>query len=229
MAGLPAVLQLSASSLLGIVREPPYSLVWSNATTRDGGVVYAVATDNLGTSIPSNQASIGFADRPPPRPVPNVDLQFPRPRDYAFGSAILLQAEAYWSDNNINPVEFYAGAQLVASVLGPPYFAIVSNLPLGSYTMSATLKDLNGNVGSGQTQAIRVKGVKLDSPSMAFSRGFEFDAQLFPPGLLTLQATSNLADWISLSTNRVSGSSFHFADPGSTNYFQRYYRVRLEP
>ncbi|MBI3417758.1 MAG: Ig-like domain-containing protein [Verrucomicrobia bacterium] len=222
---------LAFTNLLGVVRSPPFTMIWSNSVTSDGGYFfYARATDNLGTAIQSRDVGIGFTLVQPPNNRPAIDVVLPgEGEEVSLRSPVVIQARARYLDNNINPVDFYTGTNLIGSALGPLYFLIVSNLPPGKHTLSAVARDLQGNEGSGGTKMITIKGVQLSSPKLTSSQGLEFDAQFYPPGSLTLQITTNLVDWVSLSTNRVSGSSFHFADPGSTNYFQRYYRVLLGP
>jgi hypothetical protein len=44
-----------------------------------------------------------------------------------------------------------------------------------------------------------------------------------------LQATTNLSDWISISTNTSSGSPFYLTEANSTNFSLRFYRAVAEP
>ncbi len=43
------------------------------------------------------------------------------------------------------------------------------------------------------------------------------------------QASTNLSDWISLSTNSPATNPFNFTDPDASNFLQRYYRVLQQP
>jgi hypothetical protein len=40
-----------------------------------------------------------------------------------------------------------------------------------------------------------------------------------------LEATTNLMDWIPISTNPAGGSLFDLVDPGASNYSYRFYRA----
>jgi hypothetical protein len=40
-----------------------------------------------------------------------------------------------------------------------------------------------------------------------------------------LQASTNLVDWVPLSTNVASTNLFNLLDPGATNFPYRFYRV----
>src|ERR1019366_992221 len=56
---------------------------------------------------------------------------------------------------------------------------------------------------------------------------FLFTISGWPGQKVIVQASTNLAQWVSIRTNTLAGTSLTFADPGSANYLQRYYRVLL--
>jgi hypothetical protein len=43
-----------------------------------------------------------------------------------------------------------------------------------------------------------------------------------------LQASIDLTNWVSLSTNTPLSSPFYLTDPGATNFAQRFYRVHQQ-
>jgi len=44
---------------------------------------------------------------------------------------------------------------------------------------------------------------------------------------IVVEGSTNLVDWLPLSTSVMSGSLFYFSEPGWTNFPSRYYRARL--
>lgn len=60
----------------------------------------------------------------------------------------------------------------------------------------------------------------------AFSNNvFELQLSGVAGSSYALQVSTNLADWASLSTNTAPANVFNLADPGATNFQQRFYRV----
>jgi len=58
---------------------------------------------------------------------------------------------------------------------------------------------------------------------------FEFQASVLPGQKFVLQGSTNLTQWIPLSTNTVSGTAFDFADPLGPGFPRRFYRLLLVP
>jgi hypothetical protein len=55
--------------------------------------------------------------------------------------------------------------------------------------------------------------------------------QLSAPAAMTyiLQGSTNLTDWVSLSTNVPGSSPFYLTDPGAGGFPMRFYRAIQEP
>lgn len=63
---------------------------------------------------------------------------------YAAPATITLSATASSSDSTISRVEFYQGTTLIGSATAAPYTALWSNVPLGSYSLTAKAVDAAG-------------------------------------------------------------------------------------
>jgi len=42
---------------------------------------------------------------------------------------------------------------------------------------------------------------------------------------VVLEVSTNLLDWLPLQSNILSAAPFHFTDPDTTNFTQRFYRA----
>ena len=59
--------------------------------------------------------------------------------------------------------------------------------------------------------------------------GFQFTISGEPDRLYVIQASTNLIDWLNISTNRLAGKAVTFTDLNATNSVQRYYRAYPPP
>ncbi|MBI3416674.1 MAG: Ig-like domain-containing protein [Verrucomicrobia bacterium] len=243
---LPATLRLSAVSndsdgtiaqveffigktSIGIARDPPYSLTLSNFVFAEGMYdVYAVATDDQGTSVQSQADGISFITGLPD-PIARIELPgngaFYSPRDTIPVVAYVVRA-----DNNINPVEFLLDSVVVDATLGPPYLFAVRNLTVGTHTLAARIKDLDGSESRGQVFSITVADPVLVAPQLRTDRQFQFEAQgLIPRAPLSLQSSTDLVHWIEIQQTILATNKLTLFDSTATNYSRRFYRVRLGP
>jgi Chitobiase/beta-hexosaminidase C-terminal domain/PQQ-like domain len=70
-----------------------------------------------------------------------------------------------------------------------------------------------------------VPGVSISSASFSTNGAFQLGFSDMPGSNYVLQATTNLLDWISLSTNQASNDFLDLLDPSASNYPHRFYRV----
>src|SRR5207244_2687996 len=130
---------------LGVVRNPPYSLLWSNPAVGTH-TLSAVATDDRGdattsasallTVLPINQApSVQWLS-----PTNESVLQRPQP--------MTLQATARDLDGTVARVEFRDGTNSLGVVSNPPFSLLWSNPPVGTHTLSAVATDDRGTASS---------------------------------------------------------------------------------
>ncbi|GEM_PF-1497969 len=118
--------------------------------------------------------------------------------------------------DGLEDVEFYVGTNLVGTVLGAPFTASVTNLPLGSYTLTAIARD---NVGATATNSIAIS-VENPPPTLSAAKAtagmFMFNVNGLIAGKTNiLQTTTNLsspASWVSLSTNVAAAPSASFTN-----------------
>jgi hypothetical protein len=57
------------------------------------------------------------------------------------------------------------------------------------------------------------------------SNRFGFNLGALQGQTLVIEASTNLVDWIGISTNTMASVSFYFSDPAATNFSRRFYRV----
>jgi hypothetical protein len=60
------------------------------------------------------------------------------------------------------------------------------------------------------------------------SNHFGFNLSGISGQSVIIEASTDLLDWLSLSTNALGSGAVYFSDPGSTNFTRRFYRARLE-
>lgn len=72
------------------------------------------------------------------------------------------------------------------------------------------------------------KHIRLSPPKQIGGGLMRITVGSIPGGAYTLQSSTNLFDWISLSTNIATGSTVEFEDTAATGQ-QRFYRARLTP
>jgi len=105
-----------------------------------------------------------------------------------------------------------------------PYSASVSELPVGTYIVSAIATD---NLGAESTNSIRITvtapSVGLVGPRMSGGQ-FLFDASGLTAGRTNvLQTSTDFGSWISIETNVAAGSSATFTNAATAQH--RFYRL----
>ena len=139
----------NGATLLGSATSAPYTFVWSNVAAGNYSLT-AKAYDNLGISTTSTAVAVSIAAAPA-NVAPSVSLTAPANNTVvsAPGSATLT-ASAADSDGTISKVEFYNGATLLGTVTAGPYNYTWSNIPAGTYTVTAKAYD---NLNAATTSA----------------------------------------------------------------------------
>lgn len=173
----------NGTALIGTATAAPYSYTWSNVAA---GIytITARATDNHGASTASTQISV-ISDTPP-------SVGITAPAEGAVSTApgsFTLTADAASSMSTIARVEFYNGATLIGTATGAPYTYTWSNVPAGSYTITAKATDGYGitntsaaiNVVSNATPTVSLTGPAANAVSVA-------------PGNFTLTAEATDSD-----------------------------------
>ncbi|HXT40478.1 MAG TPA: chitobiase/beta-hexosaminidase C-terminal domain-containing protein [Candidatus Angelobacter sp.] len=123
------------------------------------------------------------------------------------------------------------------------YFTVDGSLPTTNSTLytgpvtvtnSVTLKAVafdtgfNNSVAATGTFTIRPP-IQLVSASFNGNGQFQVDLQGQAGKTYIFQASTNLIDWVPISTNIAPANLFQFVDPSSTNYPYQFYRALEEP
>ncbi|MEO7411822.1 MAG: Ig-like domain-containing protein [Opitutaceae bacterium] len=126
------------SMLLGQDTTAPYQLTWSEVAA-GSFILSAKATDNSGATTTSGAVTV-LVNAPPTAtliaPGNNSVLNFP--------TTITLEAVATDPDGSIARVEFHHGATLIGQAIGAPFQLIWTDVPAGSYAVTATAIDSRG-------------------------------------------------------------------------------------
>ena len=123
----------------------------------------------------------------------NVLLTFTAPATMVFNAPanVNLVVDAASPASTVSKVDFFRNGTLLGTATAPPYQFLWSNVVTGSYSVTATATDANGNTGSASLP-ITVNGPNaLPSVSMtAPANGASFTA----PATITLSATASDTD-----------------------------------
>jgi Bacterial Ig domain len=147
----------------------PYSIPWSNLSPGTYQLT-AKATDNLGTASTTTPVNINVTTPQGVNTPPAVALSEPASGGGIFtaGSSITMSATASDTDGSIAKVEFFANAAKVGEALSSPYSIQSSNLPAGTYQLSAKATDNLGADGTSSLVSIIVNAppeVALSEPT----------------------------------------------------------------
>jgi hypothetical protein len=127
----------AGSTLLGTDTSSPYAVSWSNVPA-GSYVLTAKATDNAGVSATSAGVSVTVAANQ----APMVSLTSPSSgASFAAPASIGLTASASDVDGTVQKVEFYNGPTLLGASATSPFSFTWSNVPAGSYSISAVARD----------------------------------------------------------------------------------------
>ena len=145
----------------------------------------------------------------------------------------VIHAAPFDSDGSVSRVDFFAGAALLGSVTNPA--AAVSftatNVPAGSYNLTAVATDNLGAAGTSAPVAIQVLipvPITLSAPSRPSPASFQF-LYTATPGLRYVVARSgSLPGFTPIQTNTASSSPVLFVDPAATEELG-IYSVSLMP
>ena len=126
--------------LLGTSSSSPYSYVYTNILA-GGYTFYAVATDVNGVSTTSS--SIAVSVTAPTAPVVAI-ISPSNGGSFTAGSSISIVATASETNGTVVNVNFYNGATLLGSDSTSLYNYVWTNVPAGTYTLTAVAQDANG-------------------------------------------------------------------------------------
>jgi hypothetical protein len=174
--------------------------------------------------------TFGYIRSTAPSPAPTISITNPAAGAvFAAPANVSIAANATVSSGTVTNVQFFTNNVSLGSVQTPPFNLTANNLAAGAYALKvvATASGISAtsamvNVTVVNPVAVNLSGANLNGGQFSFS--YTADTGLS----YVIQSSSNLVDWVSLTTNIASGSSMPFADPfGSTAV--KFYRVGRLP
>jgi len=145
------------AKLVGAATSAPYSVTLSN--TAAGFLnLKATATDNRGASATSAPVSVIVNS------LPSVSLTSPTSNaSFKAPANIPLAVRVADTDGSVANVEYFDGTTLIISLSAPPYSFIWTEVPQGSYALTAHVTDNLGGVMTSAAANVTVNaaGVKL--------------------------------------------------------------------
>jgi hypothetical protein len=141
---------------LGEDLTSPYSLAWKSVPAGLYSLT-AKATDNLGATTTSSAVAIKVDN------APTVSVTSPvNNAQFTNGSTVTITANATDSHGTISKVEFYQGTTKLGETLTSPYSFSWTNVPAGSYSLTAIATD---NLNTKTSSAAIAITVTVSSPN----------------------------------------------------------------
>ena len=170
------------TTLLGTATAAPYTFTWNNIAT-GSHILTVVATDNLGAATTSAATTVTVIAPPV------VSLTGPANNAVLTAPATFTLTADATSAGSIAKVDFYSGATLLGTATTAPYSYTWTNVPAGSYTLTAVATD---NAGAQTTSAaVMVTSNQLPTVSLTSPAA---NAVSVAPGSFTLTADATDAD-----------------------------------
>jgi glycosidase len=133
---------------IGSATVPPYAFTWDYVP---GGsyALTAVAKDALGNTATSSVVNITLG--------PLVAIAAPaNTACFSSGSSVSLEAVASEPGGAIANVAFYANGTLIGATASGPYTLALTNVPAGSYALTAVAEDYQGYAASSAVVTVTV-------------------------------------------------------------------------
>ena len=127
----------------------------------------------------------------PPNDPPTVVLTTPvTGATFTAPATIALAASATDEDGTVTRVDFYAGASLLASDTAAPFEFVWSNVPAGSYAISARATDDDGAVTTSAIASITVEAPPANTPPSITLTSPSDGATFTAPAAVTLTVSA---------------------------------------
>jgi regulation of enolase protein 1 (concanavalin A-like superfamily) len=150
----------AGSTLVGSDTTSPHSITWSNAPAGSFSLT-AVARDNQGATTRSSARNIAISASTTNTP-PTASLTAPAAGStYLAPASLTIGASAADANGSIARVDFYAGSTLVGSDTTSPYSVTWSNVPAGSFSLTAVARDNQGATTRSAARAITVSTLAI--------------------------------------------------------------------
>ncbi len=192
----------NGAELIGSDINAPYSIDWSNVPAGTY-VLTAVATDDEGAKTTSASVTITVAQPQPNNQPPTITLTAPtNGATFTAPANITVSANASDPDGNVTQVEFYHDGILIGTDLVSPYSIAWSNVPAGTYVLTAKAYDNSGASATSNSVTVTV-------------------TQPNQPPTITLTAPTNGATFTAQANITVSANA---TDPdGTVTQIEFYY------
>ena len=180
----------SNGTIVGSSTASPYSVPWSSVPAGTYTLT-AVATDDDAATTTSSPVTIVVDGAGQP---PTVSLTAPaNGSTYQAPATVTVTASASDADGSIAKVEFYAGTALIGSDASSPFSVAWSNVPAGSYSLTAVAYD---NVGAKTTSTARSITVGSNQPPAVALTSPAAGANYLSPTTVGLSANASDANGI---------------------------------
>ncbi|MBF0504423.1 MAG: hypothetical protein HQL14_04895 [Candidatus Omnitrophica bacterium] len=191
----------NGSTLLGQSSTSPYSYTWTNVPA-GSYTLTAKATDAKASTTTSNPVMITVAAAS----APVVAITSPANQSsFAAGSNINITTAASETNGTIATVSFYYnGSTLLGTSSASPFNYIVSNVPAGTYTVTAVATDIKGV--STTSSPVTVTVTTPSTPVVAIT-GPANQSTVTAGSNINVTATASEANGTIVSVNFYNGST----------------------
>jgi len=143
----------NGATKLGEDLSSPYSFTWPSVPAGTYSIT-AKATDNQNAVTTTSASTITvIANNVPPA----VTLSAPANNaSFAAGASVTITATASDNDGSVTKVEFYNGATKLGEDLSSPYSFTWSNVPAGTYSITAKATDNQNAVNTSSASTVTV-------------------------------------------------------------------------
>jgi regulation of enolase protein 1 (concanavalin A-like superfamily) len=194
-----------------------WTLVGSDTITMASTVYVGLAVTSHNTGLTSTATFTGVTAGQPnaTNKPPTVTLSSPASGStFTAPAAISLAATASDTDGTIAKVDFYNGAQLLASDTTSPYSATWSNVAAGAYSITAVATDNTGATATSAASTVTVGSAANVAPSVSITSptsGATFTA----PANITIAASATDSDGSVARVEFYQGSTLIASDTTS--------------
>ena len=208
----------NGTTLLGTDMTSPYAFSWTNVPAGTYSLT-ARATDDDGSVTTSSPVSITVNSTP--NTPPSVALTSPAGgATFTAPATIGLAASASDSDGTVTRVDFFNGTTLLGTDLTSPYAFSWTNVPAGTYSLTARATDDDGAVRTSAAVAITVNPAPNPNapPSVALTSptsGATFTA----PATIGLAASASDSDGTVARVDFYNGTTLLGSDTTSPYAF----------
>jgi regulation of enolase protein 1 (concanavalin A-like superfamily) len=187
------------STLLSTDTTSPYSFSWTNVSAGSYSLT-AVAYDAQGASATSAAVSVQVTsqtNQPPTVTLATNGASFSAP------ATIALTATASDPENQLARVQFYSGSTLLSTDTTAPYSFSWTNVPAGTYSVTAVAVDAQGASTRSAPVAIVVSTVTSSNIYLAFTTTAQDESLATGYVVEVFSATANVSTATPLATQSI--------------------------